>query len=337
MKKNKQTSKDNIIPFPKLEERLLDRGMEALKDSQYKHALQIFNQLSEYNRDQYPEVEIGIVVCLLELGLYEDAKDKCERLLKEDVGDYFNIIQIYITILIQQSEFSEVVTLLETLFEEERIPPEHAEELFHLLEFSRKSIENNIDQEIPIVYIDDIAQQLLNGSIEEQLQVIQKLRNEPALIKIIDTIKLVLENDKSHPIIQSMLLHLIMERQINDIFVINKFQRTMTVKLSDLKNIFDQSFTVEVLNILDDILGIENPTLFDNVKQLWERYLFAIYPFQPEVQQARSWAAALHKLGYELFGIDISDHELKAIYDVNNKVVASAYKQLVEAEKISVT
>ncbi|WP_017755998.1 outer membrane protein assembly factor BamD [Calidifontibacillus oryziterrae] len=337
MNKFNDNNKDNIIPFPNLEERLLNKGIEALSNRQFKDALQVFKQLSRNFPNYYPEGEIGIVVCLYELGIYEDAKERCMRLLQEGIGDYFNVLKIYLSILMQQGEFSEIVTILEPLFNEERIPAELAEELFQLLEFSKKSISQKSQLDRPMIDTGVLEEQLLHGTIEEQLLVIQKLRSLPINSKIIDCIELVLINEKSHPIIQSMLLHLLMEKQINESFTVKKFQQTISLNTKDLKSFFEETFTIEVLNKLDYILGQENPTLYEHVKELWNRFLFTLFPFQPDPARAMVWAAALHKVGYELFGIEINDIELNRLYNENIDDIKNGYEQLVAAEKLSIT
>ncbi|WP_102345365.1 tetratricopeptide repeat protein [Bacillus sp. Marseille-P3661] len=335
MRKNEKTNRNNIVPFPNLEQRLLDKGMQALKDREFKEALQFFNQLTNQSQ-QYPEVEIGIVVCLLELGLYEDAKAKCERLLNEDIGDYFNVLQIYINILIQLAEYETVVHTLEVIFEEERVPTEQAETLFHLLEFSRRKLENDEHQEI--VELSDIKllePQLLYGEIDQQLLAIHKLREYTNIELVIDSIKGILKDSAYHPIVQSMLLQLLMEKKVNEIITVKKLKRSIKVNPCEINSSFEQPFTQEVLNRLDDVLGQENPTLFESVKQLWEQYLFAIFPFDPAPKNSSVWAAALHRTGYELYGIDILIEELAESYDVEEKLLLKASISLIELEKVS--
>lgn len=337
MKKKKQRNNSKIIPFPNLEDRLLNNGMEALKEKRYKDALQFFNQFTAYNQS-YPEVQVGIVVCLLELGLYEDAKEKCERLLQEDIGDYFNVMQIYITILIQLSEYDKVVTILEALFEEEKVPPEYAGELFHLLEFSRKSsnrLYGSSSQIESAVNIQALGHILENGNISEQLQAIQNLRKETTISEIMEVLKNVVGDRHTHPVIQSMVLQLMIEKGIHESVVIQKFDWTMKLDLDEVIEIFEHPFTIQVLNKLEDILIHENPTLFDAVKELWERFLFVLFPFQPKPLDLNVWAGALHKFGYQLFGIDISDEEIEDIYHVEINRINQACQQILEVEKLS--
>ena len=338
MKKKKQSKNGKIIPFPNLEDRLLNKGMDALNEKRFKDALQFFNQFTAHNPN-YPEVEVGIVVCLLELGLYEDAKERCERLLQEDIGDYFNVLQIYITILIQLSEYDKVVTILEALFEEERVPAEHAGELFHLLEFSRKSsghlYGHSSSQYESSVNVQAIGHQLENGTISEQLQAIQNLRKESSITELTDVLKNVLGDRGNHPVIQSMVLQLMIEKEIQGSVVVQKFDWTMKLNLDEAIAIFEHPFTIQVLNKLEDVLINENPTLFEAVKELWERFLFVLFPFQPDPREVMVWAGALHKFGYQLFGIDITNEEIEDIYHIEIDIVDRACGQILEVEKLS--
>ncbi|HHW37630.1 MAG TPA: tetratricopeptide repeat protein [Bacillales bacterium] len=337
MKKKKQSNNSKIIPFPNLEDRLLNNGMEALKEKKYKDALQFFYQFTAFNQS-YPEVQIGIVVCLLELGLYEDAKEKCERLLQEDIGDYFNVMQIYITILIQLSEYDQVVTLLEALFEEEKVPPEHAGELFHLLEFSRKGSDHLYGPSSQIessVNIQALGHILESGNISEQLQAIQNLRKETTLSEITELLKNLLGNRNTHPVVQSMVLQLMIEKEIHESVIVQKFDWTMKLDLDEVVEVYEQPFTIQVLNKLEDILIHENPTLFEAVKELWERFLFVLFPFQPEPLDVMIWAGALHKFGYQLFGITVADEEIEDIYQNEIDRIDQACQQIFEVEKLS--
>ncbi|WP_374723864.1 tetratricopeptide repeat protein [Calidifontibacillus erzurumensis] len=336
-KKNK--SKKNagkIIPFPNLEERLLTKGMDALKERRFKEALQIFKQCSSL-QPNHPEIEIGIVVCLIELGLYEDAKEQCERLLRENVGDYFYVLQIYMTILIQLSEYDKVVSILEVLFEEEKIPEEHARGLFHLLEFSRKSSDRAAEQKKSQVLsdLDQLSERLNNGTANEQLYVIQQLRKVGSIGHWLDPLKKILANHHSHPVIQSLILQLLSEKEIEEPIVIAKFGRICEVNPITLTNIFEDPFTIQVLNRLEDHLGHVNPTLYEAIKELWELFLFVLYPFPPEPANISLWAGALHKYGYQLFGIDVTNNEIQELYNVKTDMLEEAYGQLLEAEKIS--
>ena len=52
-------------------------------------------------------------------------------------------------------------------------------------------------------------------------------------------------------------------------------------------------FIPQVLSVLDDTLGNENPTLYQAVEELWRRHIYVLYPFQPKYSNRELWAAAL--------------------------------------------
>src|SRR5690606_8883706 len=110
--------------FPKLKERLMEKGLEALTNKKFSEALTFLTQAQEFERGNH-EIELGIVICLFEMGELEQAKENCLVMLKEDVGDYFHVLQIYVTILIQLGQYDEVKTTIEAVLDEDAVPPEY--------------------------------------------------------------------------------------------------------------------------------------------------------------------------------------------------------------------
>lgn len=67
-----------IIPFPRLKERLIEEGMNALHNKQFEQALDLFLEARSWNSN-HPDIEIGIALCLMELGEYQEAKQICKK------------------------------------------------------------------------------------------------------------------------------------------------------------------------------------------------------------------------------------------------------------------
>lgn len=102
MKHDKKNSK--IIPFPNVKERLVHKGMGALKEKNYHEALRLFSEAKRYD-DEESDIYLGMAICLLEIGELEEAKGICEKMLKEGHGHYFTVLQVYMTILIQLRQY----------------------------------------------------------------------------------------------------------------------------------------------------------------------------------------------------------------------------------------
>lgn len=344
MKEDFEKKANKVILFPKLRERFHEQGMNFLHDKKYKDALDTFNQLcnlfDEAKKDS--EIQIAIVVCYIELGYLAEAKVNCKRLLNEDIGDYFNTLEIYITILIQLQEYDEAVTIIEAVTHENKLPPNRAEHFFQLLEFCRKMAEQHLDlQNKPLDNNDHNLEQLQKKLLEflemkqpgRQIQLLNEIRSFD-ITYLLPTFKRALEDTSFHPAVKTVILQICIEKQLDQTLLVEKFQKKKEISPLTLEQVFEREFSIRVLRSLEDKLEIENPTLYDVVRQLWEQFLFIVYPFDIIPQHADVWAASLYKMGYDLHGIDITTEEVCFTFNVSRSEVENAMKQINEIDSL---
>ncbi|OEH91427.1 tetratricopeptide repeat protein [Bacillus solimangrovi] len=330
--KKKKNSK--VVAFPNLEERLLKLGMEQLDNKNYSRALEYFQQLQEHNF--YQEAEVGIVLCLLELGMLNDAKEKCKELLNKGIGDYFEVLHIYTTILMQLKEYSEIVVTLETVLQEHPPPKEYAESIYHLLQLGRKLNKtefNNDTQMVDVDHVDDELGLLKLDSIAEQITLVQKLQTAN-LRPYLNEIEQFLGDNSSHPFVQALLLQLLKEQEVDMMITVRKFGEAVIVNPVNIPYANEQGFESDVHTALEAQLGQNNPVLFELVVELWQRTVLMRYPLSFVPHNAQVWAAALYKLGYEMQGISLSIEELNEHYVVGETDLNEALSILLEVERI---
>ncbi|KAA0549207.1 tetratricopeptide repeat protein [Bacillus sp. BGMRC 2118] len=323
----------NVIPFPNLQKRLLDKGMEAIQNKKFDEALTLLEQALEQD-ETLDEVRFGIVICLFELGHLEEAKDSCYRMLTEDIGDYYDVLQLYLTILVQLGNYEEVETTIEAVLQENKIPPQTVENFYKLLDFSRKM---NADEEVIIETPRVEVNQLIESeSIQEQWNVVQALRNERLGISyaypFLD--QYLLDNMK-HPIVKTAILQLFVEKDIYREISVEKFGRNVTINTAELYDMETDPFSHQVIQVLDGSLGTENPSLYEVVKEMWFRHLYVSYPFHVQPEKEEIWAAGLHKVGYDLHGIDVETEEIAEQYGISVQDVLLASQRIKEVEEIS--
>ncbi|MGE6629047.1 DNA damage checkpoint antagonist DdcA [Bacillus sp. NPDC077027] len=327
--------KDNVILFPGLKERLIEKGMTALKDKQYQEALHLFSEAKSFDEDEESDIHLGMAICFLELGELQEAKRVCEKMLNEGYGHYFTVLQVYMTILIQLKEYEEVKQTIEAVLEENHLPPESAEHFYKLLEFSRKMIES------PEEIVEDFegennewnAEEILTKT-DQQVHFIHSLkdRNITPHIGLLNTI---LQKPNANPVVKSLILQLLSDHEYAKPVHIIKFGDSLTLVPSEAVKPEKMPLLQQVLRILDDTLGNENPTLYQRVEELWRRHLFVLYPFLPKYTDPSLWAAALHKVGYEMHGIEIEMNELHILYEFKERELKEACTMLKDIEEIS--
>ena len=316
---DKEKHERKIVYFPNVAGKLVEKGMAALKAKEIKDAHEHFSQLLEIEPD-HPQGHFGMVLSLVELGELIEASERCEIMMQQGIGDYYDIFQVYISILVQLGKYQKVVTMIEAVLQENQLPSNIAESLYQLLHFSRQMTSYDLDPQheddaITEEDADKMIDYLESDKTEKQWLAIQKLStvNEEKSIPVYLTYLNATDKD---PLLKSLVLQVLREKELDQEVVVHKFGREIIVNPSQLKDIFLQDFSLSVKSMLSDVVEQENPVLFDMCMQIWWHYLFAISPFEAEPPNSAIWAAAVHKVASDLNGEMISTDELREYYHV---------------------
>ena len=136
-KRERAKRKDNLIFLPGLEKRLTDKGLESLQNKRYQEAITLLEEAREHDPEN-SDILIGLVLAYFEAGAYHKAKNMANEMLLKGIGDYFHMVDLYLTILIQLHEYHEIVTTIEALFDEKEIPPDRHDHFLTILQFSKR-------------------------------------------------------------------------------------------------------------------------------------------------------------------------------------------------------
>jgi tetratricopeptide (TPR) repeat protein len=333
MTNSKEPNKNNIIRFPNLSGRLLEKGMDSLKNKKYDVALSCFEQLLEGD-PMHPQGNLGLVLSLVELGRLQEAKVRCDGMLKEGIGEYYDVLQIYLSILVQLSEYITVVTVIEAVLEEQKIPADKAETFYQLLQFSRKVIEQ---EGVPEVKenpertvkespdLSGLKEMLASERADSQWIAVQQLKKlGPDLI--VPLFETFLMDKTKHPAVKSLILQYLKENEIHKTVQVEKYGQVKEVDISELTEWNEHPFYKEVKSMIQDQLEQENPSLLDIALAVWKDYTLAIYPLLPDPENKVLWSEAAIIAASELCGIeeDLANEE---------EELKHAVKLLVELER----
>ncbi|HYK72370.1 MAG TPA: tetratricopeptide repeat protein, partial [Pseudoneobacillus sp.] len=290
--------------------------------------------------DQYnEEVELGLIIAYLESGNLSKAKKLANECLQKGVGDYFQLIDLYIMILLQLNEYQEIVVTLEALLEEKEIPIEKQENFTKILEFSKRKLESDqnklVNESIESdIHVDASFDLFQYHSLNEQFLAVAQL-SERNVRAYLPGIKDYLNASDGHPFIKTMLLQLLKEQEVNEEIIVEKFQQTSVfnpINLADLEAISEEN---EIDNILKRELEHDNPTLFESIKSIVSRHSFLIFPMERKESEPKVWAAAYHFMALEYFGIHASIDEMIEKYEIDERKITEAIAFIRELEEIS--
>ena len=318
MNNRKQVKKvDNVIQFPNLERRLVEKGLEQLHQKKFHEAIPLLEQailLDPFNSDS----QMGLVLAYFDAGMVDKAKQLVGKMLFEGIGDYFEIMNLYLMLLVQVHKYDEVVSVLEELFVSEKIPKEQFENFNRLLHFSRRMLDTSIQQENENERYNEPHKELNLAQYQDSeaqigLAAELKERNiQPYLMELTDY----LQSNDGGAFFKSLILNILRDHLYDQPVLIQKFGRKITVIPKTLTSLNDNPQLEDITKAIGQRLENEDPILYDHIKKLVERQFFLLYPFKLEPDDVAIWAAAYHSLGNEYYGNRDTDDELMDSYHV---------------------
>ncbi|MDZ5470777.1 tetratricopeptide repeat protein (plasmid) [Bacillus sp. 31A1R] len=345
MKKRERKKKvGNVVFFPDIEKRLLEKGLEQLQNKDFKQAVTLFEEARKLDHEN-SDIHIGLVLSYYEAGYLQEAKKVAKEMLKEGIGDYIQAVDLYLMILVQLHEYDEIVTTIEVLLEEREVPIEKYEHFSRMLEFSRRMAEGKAVEDGQVDVMDEVNEfteasrplQLdlfTEGDPRELMLTIAQLSNVN-IRPYLDQIKQYLKSSEGHPFLKTMLINVLMEHEYDKEVVIEKFNRQQTVEPTQLPNIHDNPQKLEIANMLNTQLEHEDPVLLEHIMSLVERHLFLMYPFELSPGEPRDWAAAYHLVAVNYHGYERTARDVCEVYDSNEENVENAHAFITKIEEIS--
>ncbi|GKU81473.1 lipopolysaccharide assembly protein LapB [Niallia sp. NCCP-28] len=340
MSKRDKKKKDNIVLFPDLDQRFLEKGLQSIQEKSYYEAVSFFKEALSLNPTN-SEVQIGLILAYYELGSLHHAKDIAKNMLQSGLGDYIHVLDLYLMILVQLHEYEEIVATIEVLLEEHRIPAKKLEHFSKMLDFSRRmalsTIKKEEGDENHYIEEEDNRQKLNLYSLQnsnEQMQCIAKLHHQNVR-PYIEEIKGYLADENSSPFLKTLLLNILKEQEYDKEIAIHKLNQHLTVIPSELEEMGVQSQKDEIWSALIHQLEHEDPVLLEHIMVLLEQQFFLLYPLKLERYSNPVWAAGYHYVIQSYFDPETKIGDYMKAYEVDRKDLMGAIRFIKSLEEIS--
>lgn len=334
---NEQNDRDSdkIIHFPNLKERLFEKGMAYLEAQNFLEASTLLQQAIEMDPTDSP-IATAYLIALYESGDYVKAKSLAENLLQEGIGDYYEILDIYLMVLIQLNNHEYVVSTLEALFEEKEVPSDRMEHFMTLLQLSKKVVANGgfthtMDQD----FESKMELDFLKGQdLHEQMLQLGSLADKN-IHPYLDSLIVMLKDEDTHPFLKTIILNVLRENRIELAITVHKLGmegQFVPIKLSPIQ---EMPLSIAVHAELKLQLADHNPVLLNQIVEIMNRHGFILYPFEVSPNAPLLWAAAYRGMGFELYGEDWNKKEVAESLNVEITELEKALTFLHKLEEIS--
>lgn len=341
-KRERFEKKGNVILFPNLDKRLVEKGLDKLKQKNYSAAIELLSQAGQLDPEN-EDVFVGLVLAYFEAGNYKEANNLAKKMLQAGIGDYFEIVDMYIMILVQQHQYREIMITIEALLEEREVPSDKLEHFMKMLQFSRKmadSVQEQTEQDRELEQMDTPQTNNLEFDLftiidpGEQVQLAGQLASSNVRAYI-ERIASYLASEYGDPFFKTMLLTILKEQDYDKEIILKKFDREENLTPNHLFDVYSHPDFLHCVQISEAALVNEDPILFESIKQLMERYFFLVYPFRIETGDSKAWAAAFHFIVLSYFGQEHELEQIAKLYSANTGEVRSAVDLISRIEENS--
>ncbi|PKG21662.1 tetratricopeptide repeat protein [Niallia nealsonii] len=340
MSERDKKKKDNIVLFPDLDQRFLEKGLQSIQKKSYYEAISFFKEALSLNTTN-SEVQIGLILAYYELGSLHQAKDIAKNMLQSGLGDYIHVLDLYLMILVQLHEYEEIVATIEVLLEEHRIPAEKLEHFSKMLDFSRRmalstikkeEVDENYYTEEENNYPKLNLYSLQNSN--EQMKFIAKLHHQNVR-PYVEEIKGYLIDENGSLFLKTLLLNILKEQEYDKEIAVHKFNRSLTVLPNELEEMGAQSQREEIWAVLIGQLEHEDPVLLEHIMVLLEQQFFLLYPFKLERYSNTTWAAGYHYVIKSYFDPETKIADYIEVYEVDKEDLMETIRFIKSLEEIS--
>ncbi|WP_432358336.1 tetratricopeptide repeat protein [Sporosarcina sp. UB5] len=270
--------KDNIVVFPGALERLIEKGLDAVEDTDYAEAVEAFAQAYHFEPDN-TRILAPYAVSLYETKDFSLAKEVATKLLHSGTTDYLDAMELYLAISIQLQDYEEVEMTIETLFDEDIIPPDMVKKFNYLRDLNKRLSYRYIREDVEPQKTNTVTlEEFMEGTSEAQQQILAVFENSELDETTKNLLLQIVEKESLHPIIITYALVLLRESGFDEEVTVRKFGLTKRVIPAELELPSQDERSIKVVNQLGGLFE-KDPTRMQMAIDASLRYGILAYPF----------------------------------------------------------
>jgi tetratricopeptide (TPR) repeat protein len=276
-------SKENVIFFPGMINKLINDGLAFAEENNYVEAAKCFDEAKKY--EELDDMILSVyILTLLETKRQQEAKEICEKLMKKKSPMLEQIVELYLTILLDLKDYNEIDTVLNKLLVDKRFSKERKKNFLQLKELSGKlAMEQESLLEKDSSYTSDIELEKFKLDVftklrlEEQEQLLQDSFFQDVTEAIPNIIQIA-ESNKVYPAVQSLALLVLGAIGETTEVLIEKFgfKEKINPVMPPAPNSVDR---IDSINNCVHKFSEKNPSEFEMTIGLVRSHAYSLFPF----------------------------------------------------------
>lgn len=281
-KKNHPILKDeNVILFPGMIEKYVENGLKFAEETNFVEAVSCFDKASKY-KELSDMVQSVYILSLLEAGRALDAKKICETLYEKRSPFFEQVIELYLTILLDLKEYKQLNEVLDGLMKDSTYTFQQKKNFKQLKELSSKMLTDitySADEETKTNF--DKEQFELSSFIKlpygQQEHLIQEAFHTD-ITEITEELIAIIEGSDIIPTIKSLALLLLGAAGVDNEVTVEKFgfKETIIPTAPPEHTAVDR---VEPIKRCIENLLEKDPSKLQMTLEMVHRHAYTLFPF----------------------------------------------------------
>lgn len=281
MKKRKTEKRGNMVIFPGAFTTQVEKAVRAADRHDFMEAVRQFDIAQELG-DMDPELLLVFAYSLYEVRQFDQGLLICEKLLQEGFEQYEELMDLYVTLLVELRRFEEADTLISTLIEEQVLSPERKEKWLHLRDLSGriaanaevKNVAEPLDELNPELY--QLDSFLMNPVVKQYQLLLQAFEGDCQ--KLESEWRAIVEQETVHPVTQTLALLLLMSTGSMEIVRVRKFNWDQPWVPAALDEPFENDRFQHLVKLIEENLENE-PSAYLLIRDTFQHHAYLQYPY----------------------------------------------------------
>lgn len=264
--------------FPGALERLIEKGLDAVEDTDYAEAVEALGQAYHFDPDN-TRVLAPYAVSLYEIKDFPLAKEVATKLLHSGTTDYLDAMELYLAISIQLQDYEEVEMTIDALLDEGIVPPDVVKKFNYLRDLNKRLSYRYIREELDPKKFDAFTiEEFMEGTTETQQKILAGFENSELDKTTKNLLSQIVEKENLHPLVITYALVLLRESGFDGEVTVQKFGRSKHIIPAELELPSQDDRSIEVVNQIGWLFE-KDPTRMQMAIDACLRYGILAYPF----------------------------------------------------------
>ncbi|WP_342525189.1 hypothetical protein MKY84_07395 [Chryseomicrobium sp. FSL W7-1435] len=281
MKKQKLERRGNMIIFPGALTTQIDKALRAADRHDFMESVRHFETAKELGELE-PEAQLIFAYALYEIREFEKALIICDLLLHEGFEQYEELMDLYVTLLVELRRFEEADALISTLIDERVLSPERKEKWLHLRDLSGRLAANAETKPIPEPLAELKREEYEESTFFDKPLVVQYrlllVAFEGDCQKLEAEWKTIVEHSTVHPVIQTLALLLLISSDSKQTVRVRKFNWDQPWVPAALDEPFENTRFHELVKKIEERLENE-PTAYLLIRDTFQHHCYLQFPY----------------------------------------------------------